>query len=105
MNNNLEEKLKVLRIGYLNKLKDVCLSFKLLLEENPINIQEVYSKIHTISGTSGLYGLNALSNVSTEFEFYLKPLKENPDAVVNTKEIKEKLSDYISYLETVLMGD
>jgi len=103
MNNNLEEKLKELCKGYLNKLKGTFLDFKALSNEKPININEVYSKVHTISGTSGMYGLKDLSSTSTEFEIYLKPLKENPNSI-NTKDLKDKFEIYLGDLEKILSG-
>lgn len=104
MDNNLEEKLNELRKNYLNKLKDNLPSFKELTNEDSININEIYSKIHTIAGTSGMYGMNDLSKISTEFEFYLKPLKESPENI-DESELKTKLINYIDYLETILTGD
>jgi len=104
MNNDFEAKLRELRRGYLNKLRIILHEVRALCLEIPINIQDVYSKIHTISGTSGMYSLNDLSNVSTVFEFYLKPLKENPETI-QEEELKTKLSEYIVYLEKLLTGD
>lgn len=101
MNSDLEEKLRELRKGYINKLRETFSSFKALLNNEPINIQEVYSKVHTISGTSGMYGIKELSDISTEFEFYLKPFRENP-ASINTKELKTRFSDYLGLVEIVI---
>lgn len=98
MNNSLEEKLKELKIGYLKKLESVHSELKTLLLADVVDINEIYSKIHTISGTSGMYGISDLSNVSTEFEFYLKPLRENPDSI-NIDELKNKFSGFIDFLE------
>lgn len=103
MNNDLAEKLKELRNGYLNKLKESYPGIKALMDEEPINIQEIYSKIHTISGTSGMYGIQDLSEASTEFEFYLKPIKENPNSI-KINEFKEKFSNYLNELQKVI-GD
>ena len=72
MNKDFEQKLIELRKGYIKKLKDLPSSFIDLSHEEPININEIYLKVHTISGTSGMYGLSDLSNASTEFEIYLK---------------------------------
>lgn len=101
MNKNLEEKLKELRKGYINKLKDTLSDFKNLLEENPIDIKKIYSKIHTIAGTSGMYQINNLSSESTKFEFYLKSFKDNPD-LINEAELKVKLLEYINYLKKIV---
>lgn len=101
MDNNFEEKLKILRQGYINKLKENFANFKDLAKATPINFEEVYTKVHTISGTSGMYGLNDLSKASTEFEFYLKPFKENPD-IINQDELKSKLTNYLDYIEKII---
>ena len=102
MDNNLEIKLKELKKGYLKKLEDMILSFKILLNDNKVNIEELYLKVHTISGTSGMYGLSELSNNSTEFEFYLKPLKEEINSI-DMIELKDKLSNFINYIEKVVL--
>jgi len=101
MNNNLEEKIKELRKGYINKLKDSFCDFKVLSEENQIDIQVLYQKVHTISGTSGMYGLKEISDSSTEFEIYLKPFKETPNSI-NVTELKEKILIYVKDLEKIL---
>lgn len=105
MNNNLEEKIKELKKGYIIKLKGILAELKTLLNADKIAIDEVYPKVHTISGTSGMYGISDLSNASTEFEFYLKPLKENPSSI-NANEFHSKFSDYLCFLEeTISTGE
>ena len=105
MNNNLEEKLKELKKGYIKKLEVVLSELKTLLTDKNLAINEIYLKVHTISGTSGMYGLKDISEVSTEFEFYLKPIKENPD-VANREELKNNFSNYIDFLEkTISIGE
>lgn len=105
MDNNLESKLKELKKSYLKKLEDIILGFKTLLNDKEINIGELYKKVHTISGTSGMYGLKEISDISTEFEFYLKPLKENI-SVINEDELKNKILNFINDIEKIaLTGD
>lgn len=104
MNNELAEKLKELRIGYINKLMESFPNMKALLDEDSMNIQEIYSRVHTISGTSGMYGLKDLSELSTEFEFYLKPIKENPD-LIEIEEFKNKFSNYLNELHKIILGE
>lgn len=101
MNNDLAKKLKELRIGYLNKLKESYPDFKALAKEEPLNIKEIYSKVHTIAGTSGMYGLKDLSDISTEFEFYLKPIKENPN-LIEINEFKDKFSNYLKEIQKII---
>lgn len=104
MDKNFEEKFIELQKGYLNKLRENFPSFKALLNEEPINLQEIYSRVHTISGTSGMYGLSDVSNISTDFEFYLKPLKENPN-LVKIEELKNRFLNYLDSIEIVLVGE
>lgn len=104
MDKNFEEKFKELQKGYLNKLRENFSNFKVLLYENPINVQEVYSRVHTISGTSGMYGMYVLSDISTDFEIYLKPIKENPNSL-NTEEFKNKFANYLDSIEKIILGD
>lgn len=103
MDNKFEEKFKELRKGYLNKLKTNFPSFKDLLDEDPLNIQEIYSRVHTISGTSGMYEMSDLSAVSVEFEIYLKPINENPD-LLKSEELKNKFSSYLDIIEQILLA-
>jgi len=101
MDNNLEEKLKELRKGYIIKLKDVLLSINNLVYNEEINIEELYSKIHTISGTSGMYGLVDVSNASTEFEIYLNKIKSDINSI-NKIDLKERLYEFIKNLENLI---
>jgi chemotaxis protein histidine kinase CheA len=109
MNNELENKLKELKKGYLKKLEGVFSEFTVLLESEKIDIEKIYSKVHTISGTSGMYGLNKLSDISTDFEVYLKKLKELAKENINSinqEELKNKFSDYLKNIEeNILIGE
>lgn len=104
MDENFNEKFKELQKGYSNKLKETFPSFKALLNEDAINIQEIYSRVHTISGTSGMYGMSDLGDVSTDFEFYLKPIKENPE-LINIEEFKNRFSNYLDSIEKIILGE
>jgi len=105
MNNNLEIKLKELKMGYLKKLESMVLSFKALLSDKDINIEELYQKVHTISGTAGMYGLSKLSGDSTEFEIYLKEIRGNSNSA-EKNEVEARLLKYIEALEdTVGKGE
>lgn len=104
MNKEFEEKFKELQKGYLNKLKENMQGFKALLHETPFNFQEIYSRVHTISGTSGMYEMPDLSNISIEFEIYIKPIKENPDSA-DIEEFKTRFSNYLDSIEKLLVGE
>lgn len=104
MDKSFEEKFKELKKAYLDKLRETLPSFKALLYENPMNIQEIYSRVHTISGTSGMYEVSDLSDISVEFEIYLKPIKENL-ALINIEEFKNRFSNYLDSIEKVILGD
>lgn len=103
MNSDLEEKLKELKRGYIIKLKDSLLVLKNILASEEIDIQDLYSKIHTTAGTSGMYGLADLSEISTEFEFYLKSIKENSE-LINEEELKNKFSNYLEAMAKILLA-
>lgn len=99
MNDNLGDKLKELKQGYLKKLEITLCTFKNLLTDfESINIDELYSMVHTISGTSGMYGLNSLSDASTEFELYLKEIK-NDKNLLKEDELLEKFKKYVNTIE------
>lgn len=104
MDKQFEEKFKELQAGYLNKLKENFPSFRALLSENPLNIQEIYSRVHTISGTSGMYEMLDLSNISIDFEIYIKPIKEDPHCA-NMEEVKNRFSNYLDNIEKIIVGD
>lgn len=106
MNNDLEIKLKELRRGYLAKLKPVIEGFSILLNKpEQLNVDELYSKVHTISGTSGMYNLKELSELSNDFELYLKNIKDNT-CKLKENELKEWLEKYIKKIEkTILLGE
>lgn len=104
MNNSLEDKIKELKVGYLKKLEDVLAELIALLNAEKINVDELYSKIHTIAGTSGMYGLHELSNISTDFELYLKEVKADVDSV-NEDALRTKFSKYLLNLRDILAGE
>lgn len=101
MQNNLENKLKELKQAYLKKLEDILLNFKKNLEDtSSVDIAELYSQVHKISGTSGMYGLKKLSEISSKFEMFLKEEKNN-----KPQKLKNKLFEYIKIIEeTILEG-
>lgn len=100
----LEDKLNELKKGYLKKLETVLQEFNALLNESEIDIKLFYAKVHTISGTSGIYGIKELSNYSTDFEIYLKE-KINNDIQIEQSELKDKIVEYINFLNKILMGE
>lgn len=104
MNNSLEDKIKELKVGYLKKLEDVLAELITLLNAEKINVDVLYSKIHTIAGTSGMYGLNELSNISTDFEVYLKEIKADIDSV-DEGALRTKFSTYLLNLRDILAGE
>lgn len=104
MDKSFEEKFKELKKGYLDKLKETFPSLKALLYEDPVNIQEIYSRVHTVSGTSGMYEVSDLSDISVEFEIYLKPIKEDI-ASINIEEFKNRFSNYLDSIERIISGD
>jgi len=99
---SLSLKINELKTGYLKKMETILSDLKLIISENKIDIDELYMRVHTISGTSGMYGLGDLSSVSTEFEIYLKTLKENANS--DTKDLITKLSDYTVYIEKLVIA-
>ena len=103
MNSELENKLKELKKGYMKKLEVVVVEFAALLECEKIDIEDIYSRVHTISGTSGMYGLNELSDMSTNFEVYLKKAKEDINSI-NHEELKNMFSDYTKSIARIVQA-
>lgn len=100
--NNLQKELEKLKLGYLKKLEGMVTDFWIIHKEiSHSNIDTLYIKVHTISGTSGMYGLSELSDASTEFEIYLKEIK-NDINLMNEAELKEKLFKYIKNIERIV---
>lgn len=97
----LNDKIDEFRKAYLKKLEDVIAGLKYFLDNEKNNIDEIYSKVHQISGTCGMYGLRELSSISTELEFYLKKLK-NDNGIMIESELHEIFLKYIKDVETIL---
>ena len=105
MDNKLQEQLKVLKMGYLKKLEGMIPEFKVLLEKiSLLNVDELYIKVHTISGTSGMYGLIKLSDLSTDFELYLKKVK-NDKSCYDEGALKGLLTEYIEHIIDIIKGE
>lgn len=102
MDNNLQNKLNALKLMYLKKLETTVVELKKNIHSQNIDINGLYSMVHTISGTSGMYGLNNISDISTNFEVYLKEVKKDPE-IVNYEELKNKASDYTAQLERMIL--
>jgi len=105
MDNNLQEQIKLLKIGYVKKLEGMLPEFKSISKKTSLlAIDELYSKVHTISGTSGMYGLNELSDFSTNFELYLKKIK-NDSNCYDESIFLNMLVEYIEYIEDITKGE
>ena len=103
MNDNLQNKLNELKKGYVEKLKSSVINLQELLNNiEALNIEELYGNVHKISGTSGMYGFNELSSLSTEFELYLKEIKNGDGSFVQS-ELNDKLTQYIISIKNVIM--
>lgn len=102
MGNNLQNKLNELKLMYLKKLETIIVDLKVNINSQVIDIDDLYSMVHTISGTSGMYGLNKISDISTNFEVYLKEAKKNPE-FVNQEELKNKALEYTAQLEKMIL--
>lgn len=104
MNDDLSKKLDVLKQMYIVKLKCIINEFWELFDNENIDASDLYLKIHSISGTSGMYGLTEIGDVSSEFELYLKSLN-NDINFSNDEEFRNKFSAYIKTLNDILDGD
>lgn len=105
MDNNLHDKLNILKLGYIKKLEAMIPEFEILNKNIGSSFNdEIYTKVHTISGTSGMYGLNELSNLSTDFELYLKGIKSDSNGY-DENLLKEKLTDYIENIQNIIKGE
>lgn len=105
MDNDLQDRLRVLKLGYIKKLQGILPEFKVLSEKISVSIiDEIYMKVHTISGTSGMYGLNELSSLSTDFELYLKKIK-NDENSYDEQLLKNLLNSYIENIKHLIEGE
>jgi len=106
MNNSLQEKLLLLKRGYIKKLETMIPEFESLAGKISVStLDEIYVKVHTISGTSGMYGLTDLSDFSTDFELYLKEIKGDIN-LYDGDVLKDKLLSYIKKIEEIVFtGD
>lgn len=81
----LEEKLGLLKQQYLAKLPSVIHDIKVLWNAlcddwDHLQICELHRQVHSISGTSGIYGLTNISHTSRDLERFLNQFLENPPA-------------------------
>lgn len=105
MDNNLQDKLNLLKIGYLKKLEGTIPEFKVLSDKINVSlVDELYSKVHAISGTSGMYGLKELSDFSADFELYLKRVKSG-EICYEDDVLKGLLIKYIDQIINITKGD
>lgn len=97
--NDIQNKLNELKKGYLKKMETNIAELKSLAQNFELsNVERVYSIVHTTSGTSGMYGLSELSEISTEFEIYLKGIR-NDSSLIDEKEFIEKLKNYVDTIQ------
>lgn len=83
MVNKLEEKLGLLKKQYIAKLPSVIHGIKVLWNSlcdhwDNVQICELHRQVHSISGTSGIYGLTNISQTSRDLERFLNQFLENP---------------------------
>lgn len=100
--NDIQNKLNELKKGYLKKMETNIEELQSLAQKfEQSNVERIYSIVHTTSGTSGMYGLHKLSESSTEFELYLKPLR-NDAGLIKEDEFIEKLTHYIETIQKMM---
>lgn len=104
MQNNLEEKLKELKKAYIVNLKTSILELKENFDSNNPDVVQIYSKVHKIAGTSGMYGFVELSKEANEFEFYLNVVKDNLESI-NKVELCKKFDDFVICVEKIICGE
>ena len=102
MDNSIQDKLNILKIGYIKKLETLVPEFKNYIQNTDVaKIDEIYIKVHTISGTSGMYGLIELSEISSDFEVYLKDIKSDVSLYIES-DFKERFCKYIDEIERTI---
>lgn len=101
MENSLEYKINKFKEGYLIKLRENINIFEdFICCINDINVETLYSEVHKISGTAGMYGLKELSEFSTEFELYLIDVKKEI-LEVDKNDLKTKLIQYVEKIKNI----
>ena len=100
MDNNFENKLNELKNAYLKKLETTVQELENVFEQEEEKIKTVYLIVHKIAGTSGMYGLSKISNLSNGFEEYLK----QNDGIINIEEFETKFIDYIEKLKDIILA-
>jgi len=93
----INAKLEVLKKAYSQKIKSHIEDLKTFLAEG-FQPEDIYSIIHSISGTSGMFGMSEVSALATDFEFFLKELKNKPKGT-DQNILNEKLEKFIRDLE------
>lgn len=104
-NLSLEEKLENFKKAYLQKLQQEVVVLKELLDCSEEDLQETLKTtcaiVHKISGTSGMYKLTEISEISIAFENYTEQGLENTHELLYT-EFQEKFKAYLTNLDYLI---
>jgi HPt (histidine-containing phosphotransfer) domain-containing protein len=93
MTDGFNAKLDTLKKMYVEKLRALIPEFELIILSEKIDVKEIYQRVHKISGTAGMYGLAGISDLASQFEEYLKPIKDDLN-LENQNDIKKKTSEF-----------
>lgn len=79
-----------------NKLKEIeTLWVEIQKNENTEIIFELHRKVHSLYGSSGIYGYNEISQAANELQIFLKPLQNT----VLSSEQKLKINTLLTELK------
>lgn len=92
---------ELLKIEFSKKLPAIILELEESMydfncESSSQNLKNLYIRVHNLAGSSGLYGYSNITNISREFEQYIKPFIEEEKIISeNILLISEIFEKYI----------
>jgi len=110
---DFDEKLKIVKQNYLNALQEKYSSLKSIkellketgckiVEANPDQIDEVYSHVHKLAGSSAMFGFKSLSIAANNLEMLLKEFISNCP-LVNQDNVQETFDLLLEEIEKTII--
>lgn len=115
LQSDFEEKFNIVKNNYLKSLEEkysvlkdlkegILQSGNLNSESSITAINEAYSHIHKLSGSSAIFGFNELSRISNRLELLLKEFAEN-NYLSNEKVVFENFEILLNEIKKAIKTD
>lgn len=102
---------ELLKIEFNKKLPGLVNELQISMNEvntDPTikNLKSLYVKVHNLAGSSGLYGFSNITNLSRDFEQYIKPFVEQTENIstVDLSQLNEMFMQYMHNINNCVNG-